>query len=328
MEDSKEETRHLLAQYRLHLELSRGFGVEFLPKSHKPAPARRAASATRFGQSPAPSGAQDGVAPAPNAAPHATAVPGKNKPPPQEPRASPPPPEEDYWQPVYAGSSPPDVSYEDSMYESPQPRQRAPEPALPDVPPALPIPADDIFAELRRQVAQCKRCDLCNARSHTVFGEGNPAAELVFVGEGPGADEDRLGRPFVGKAGKLLTKIIHDGMKLHRHNVYICNVVKCRPPENRPPTPSEMSVCRPYLFEQLRAIKPKVVVAMGATAVHGLLGERVPITKFRGTFREWEGTKLMPTFHPAYLLRNYTVEARKMVWDDMIAVVKYLKGEK
>jgi len=196
-----------------------------------------------------------------------------------------------------------------------------------EIPPAPPIPPDDVFEELREEVAHCEKCELCKTRTHTVFGEGDPTTDLVFVGEGPGADEDRTGRPFVGRAGALLTKIIQDGMKLPRHRVFIGNILKCRPPGNRVPTISEMAVCRPYLMEQLRTIRPKVIVAMGATACHGLLGEKLAITRERGKFREWEGVKVMPTFHPAYLLRNYTREARAAVWEDMKAVMRYLKEQ-
>ncbi|HUU69101.1 MAG TPA: uracil-DNA glycosylase [Planctomycetota bacterium] len=212
-------------------------------------------------------------------------------------------------------------------YDTRQRRGFSNEPSLPAIPSAPPIPADDAFLDLRSQVSQCTNCDLCKARTNTVFGEGDPNTDLVFVGEGPGEDEDRLGRPFVGRAGKLLTKIIHDGMKLHRHKIYICNVVKCRPPQNRVPTINEMLVCRRYLFQQLQTIHPKVIVGMGATAVHGLLGEKVAITKYRGIFRDWEGMKLMPTFHPSYLLRNYTQEARAAVWEDMKQVLQLLKEQ-
>jgi len=197
----------------------------------------------------------------------------------------------------------------------------------PEIPPAPDIPPDDVFRELRAVVESCRKCDLCKTRTLTVFGEGDPTTDLVFVGEGPGADEDRTGRPFVGRAGVLLTQIIQNGMKLPRRRVFIGNIVKCRPPGNRVPTLSEMLCCRPYLLEQLRTIRPMVIVALGATAVHGLLGQKVAITKFRGTFQEWEGIKLMPTFHPSYLLRNYTREARGAVWQDMITVMNYLKEQ-
>jgi len=197
----------------------------------------------------------------------------------------------------------------------------------PQIPPAPVIPPNDIFEELRKEVGNCEKCELCKTRTHVVFGEGDPTTDLVFVGEGPGADEDHCGRPFVGRAGVMLTKIIQDGMNLARHRVFIGNVVKCRPPGNRVPTISEMGVCRPYLMEQLRTIRPKVIVALGATAVHGLLGEKLAITKERGKFREWEGVKVMPTFHPAYLLRNYTPDARRAVWDDVKTVMKYLKEQ-
>lgn len=197
----------------------------------------------------------------------------------------------------------------------------------PEIPPEPAIPPDDIFEELRKEVASCRKCELCKTRTNAVFGEGDPATDLVFVGEGPGADEDRSGRPFVGKAGVQLTKIIQNGMNLSRSSVFIGNIVKCRPPGNRVPTLTEMAGCISYLKEQLRTIRPKVIVALGATACHGLLGERLAITKERGEFREWEGIKVMPTFHPAYLLRNYTPDTRRAVWEDMKAVVRYLQEQ-
>ncbi|NQT21099.1 MAG: uracil-DNA glycosylase [Planctomycetes bacterium] len=184
-----------------------------------------------------------------------------------------------------------------------------------------------MFEELRKEVTTCKNCELCKTRTNAVFGEGDPATDLVFVGEGPGADEDRSGRPFVGRAGVQLTKIIQNGMNLSRHSVYIANIVKCRPPGNRVPTPSEMAGCIAYLKEQLRTIRPKVIVALGATACLGLLGEKLAITRERGNFREWEGIRVMPTFHPSYLLRLYTPENRRAVWEDMKAVLEYLKQQ-
>jgi len=196
---------------------------------------------------------------------------------------------------------------------------------LHEIPKAPEIAVDDPFRELRAEVKNCDKCSLCSQRINTVFGEGDPHTDLVFVGEGPGADEDRIGRPFVGRAGKMLTQIIHKGMKLHRHQVYICNIVKCRPPGNRVPTISEMLGCKPYLMQQLTLIKPKVIVALGATAVHGLLGEKLPITKIRGEFREWNGIKLMPTFHPSFLIRQYTEENRRAVWEDVQAVLELLR---
>ena len=215
---------------------------------------------------------------------------------------------------------------------APPPTRRGPSPnntgdSTSEIPPAPEIPPNDIFEELREAVANCTKCELCKGRTNTVFGEGDPTTDLAFVGEGPGADEDRTGRPFVGRAGVQLTKIIQNGMNLTRHSVFIGNIVKCRPPGNRAPTLSEMVGCIPYLKEQLRTIRPKVIVALGATACHGLLGQKLAITRERGKFREWEGIKVMPTFHPAYLLRNYTPDARRAVWEDMKAVLKYLKEQ-
>jgi len=242
-------------------------------------------------------------------------------------------------EPAQAAGAAPAATRSERVAEPPTPRRpvtaarpetetpRSPMNLSPEIPPAPEIAANDIFCELRAEVAGCGKCELCKTRTLTVFGEGDPATDLMFVGEGPGADEDRTGRPFVGRAGVLLTQIIQGGMKLPRERVFIGNIVKCRPPGNRVPTLSEMVGCRPYLLEQIAAIEPKVIVALGATAVQGLLGEKVAITKFRGTFQDWQGAKLMPTFHPSYLLRNYTREARGAVWQDMITVMNYLKEQ-
>jgi len=155
-----------------------------------------------------------------------------------------------------------------------------------------------------------------------VFGSGNPDARLVFVGEGPGADEDEQGLPFVGRAGKKLTEIIEKGMELNRQNdTYICNIVKCRPPGNRDPEPDEVGACKPFLLKQLGAIRPKVIVALGKPAASTLLGRTVKITQERGTWHEYAGIPLMITFHPAYLLRFYTIENRKAVHEDMKKVL-------
>ena len=152
-----------------------------------------------------------------------------------------------------------------------------------------------------------------------VFGEGNPKARLVFVGEGPGFDEDREGRPFVGKSGQLLTRIIENGMGLTRDAVYICNVVKCRPPGNRDPNPDEIKVCLPFLKAQLSIIGPDVICALGRVACQALMGGDFKITRHRGKWRIYEGIPLMPTFHPAYLLRN--AAAKRPVWDDVKSIM-------
>ncbi|WP_174257052.1 uracil-DNA glycosylase [Myxococcus xanthus] len=175
--------------------------------------------------------------------------------------------------------------------------------------------------EIRRELGDCQRCKLCSTRKNLVFGSGNPRAELVFVGEGPGENEDLQGVPFVGAAGDLLTKMI-GAMGYRRDDVYICNVVKCRPPGNRNPEPEEVAACEPFLRAQLAAIQPKVVVALGKFAAQTLLRDSTPITRLRGNWRTYEGIQLMPTFHPAYLLRS-PAEKRK-AWEDLQAVMKVL----
>ena len=183
------------------------------------------------------------------------------------------------------------------------------------------------LTEVREELGDCQRCKLCETRQTLVFGSGNPSADLVFVGEGPGADEDAQGLPFVGRAGKKLTEIIEKGMLLDREkDTYICNIVKCRPPGNRDPEKDEVDACKPFLIKQLKAIRPKVIVALGKPAASTLLGRTVPITKERGTWHEFEGMKLMLTYHPAYLLRAYTKENRQAVYDDMQKVLEVLKA--
>lgn len=175
---------------------------------------------------------------------------------------------------------------------------------------------------LETEVRECKRCILCAERKNTVFARGNPMAEVCFVGEGPGADEDAQGLPFVGKAGQLLDKMIA-AMGYGRDEVYICNIVKCRPPNNRTPEPNEMNACTPFVTAQLALIKPKVIVALGATAVRGLTGISEGITRQRGRWKLYKGiTPIMPTFHPAYLLR--TPEAKREVWNDLQEVMRLL----
>lgn len=178
------------------------------------------------------------------------------------------------------------------------------------------------WESLESQVRDCSKCILCNTRTRTVFGVGqrnNPC--IAFVGEGPGADEDRQGEPFVGKAGQLLTRAINNGLGLRREDVYICNVVKCRPPENRAPLPDEMACCLPYLESQLLLLKPKVIVLLGSTAVKGVLGpDTSGITSLRGRWQMWKGYKVMPTFHPAYILRNPS--AKRPFWEDLQSVMK------
>ena len=191
----------------------------------------------------------------------------------------------------------------------------------PTVPPSPVVIPGETLDEVRRELGDCKRCKLCNGRTQIVFGSGSPKAELVFVGEGPGEEEDKQGIPFVGAAGQLLTKMI-EAMKFSRDTVYICNVVKCRPPGNRNPEPEEIQSCEPFLRAQLRVIKPKVIVALGKFAAQTLLREDTAITRLRGQWRKYEGIDLMPTFHPAYLLRS--PEEKKKTWMDLQEVMKKL----
>jgi DNA polymerase len=187
------------------------------------------------------------------------------------------------------------------------------------------------FAALRERALACGKCPhLASSRKSVVFGVGGIDAQLMFVGEAPGADEDEQGEPFVGKAGQLLTKIIQ-ATGLNRADVYIANILKCRPDTpgqsagNRKPTPDEMATCIPYLHEQIDLIRPRVIVALGATAVEGLLGKTLGITKLRGTWKTYRGTPLMPTYHPAYLLRNQAMSEKRKVWEDMLAVMERLE---
>lgn len=207
--------------------------------------------------------------------------------------------------------------------------------ASPAPSPAAPLPvikASSLFEEtariegdslerLREDIGDCKRCRLCQQRNTIVFGSGNPRAHLVFVGEGTGRDEDIQGLPFVGRAGKLLTQMI-DAMGLTRDDVYICNVVKCRPPENRAPEPDEMETCSPFLYRQLAVIQPKAIVCLGAIAFQALYGAKQSISRLRGQWLEFRGVPMMATYHPAYLLRN--PNAKGEVWDDLKKVMAHL----
>ncbi len=175
--------------------------------------------------------------------------------------------------------------------------------------------------EIKEEIGDCTRCKLHEGRTNLVFGDGNPRARLIFVGEGPGRDEDMQGKPFVGRSGKLLTKII-EAMGLKREDVYICNVVKCRPPVNRTLEPGEMSTCEQFLFKQIRFIKPEVIVCLGATAAKSILRTKDSLGSLRGKFHMYSGTKLMVTYHPAALLRN--PHFKKPAWEDMQVVMKEL----
>jgi uracil-DNA glycosylase family 4 len=197
--------------------------------------------------------------------------------------------------------------------------------------PATPLPAldsgdvADALSALATIVRGCEKCSLCKTRTQTVFGVGNIQADLVFVGEAPGADEDAQGEPFVGKAGQLLTDIIVKGMKMKREDVYICNVLKCRPPNNRNPNPEEMSLCEPYLIQQLSLIRPKVICALGGVASKCLLQTEASVGQLRGRWHNYQGIPLRVTYHPAYLLR--TPADKGKTWEDIQEVMKVLSGE-
>jgi len=180
----------------------------------------------------------------------------------------------------------------------------------------------DSLETLMAQIGDCRRCKLHEGRTRLVFGEGSPRARLVFVGEGPGRDEDLEGRPFVGEAGRLLTKIIENGMGLFRKDVYICNIVKCRPPNNRDPEADEIEGCIPFLRQQLKIIQPEVICALGRVAGKALLGGDFKISQERGKWLSYMGTPLMTTYHPAYLLRNPS--AKRQVWEDVKKIMKRL----
>jgi len=184
------------------------------------------------------------------------------------------------------------------------------------------VAACEDLEAIATQVYQCQRCPLHSSRTHAVPGEGNPRARVVFVGEAPGADEDVQGRPFVGRAGQLLTDIIQKGMRLRREEVYICNVLKCRPPGNRTPAPDEVVRCMPFLVRQLELIHPEVIVALGGVAAQALLDTRLPVGKLRGRWHTWRDIPVRVTFHPAYLLRN--PHDKSEAWKDIQEVMKCL----
>ena len=175
-------------------------------------------------------------------------------------------------------------------------------------------PSGESLESIRTDLGDCRRCKLCSGRTNIVFGSGTAEAKLVFVGEGPGADEDAQGLPFVGAAGQLLTKII-EAIQLTRDQVYICNIVKCRPPSNRTPEEDEIAACSPFMFRQIESIRPRVICCLGAVAAQTVLGTRTAVGKLRGHFHDYRGIQVMPTWHPAYLLRN--PNAKRDVWDDV-----------
>jgi len=190
-------------------------------------------------------------------------------------------------------------------------------------------PAAETLPQILADIGDCRRCRLHEGRNKIVFGVGNPTAPLVFVGEGPGADEDAQGIPFVGRAGQLLTQMIEntakrEGIALTRDDVYICNVVKCRPPGNRTPEPDEMEICGQFMARQLSAIRPKAICALGGTAAHALTNHKEGVTKMRGRWFQWRDVPVMVTYHPSYLLRPYNQDAKREAWEDLKKVLHFV----
>jgi DNA polymerase len=205
------------------------------------------------------------------------------------------------------------------------------ESALPMLPPALPplAPDNDTLFQILTDIGDCRRCRLSEGRNKIVFGVGNGQSPLVFVGEGPGADEDEQGIPFVGRAGQLLTQMIEgtakkEGIPLQRADIYICNVVKCRPPGNRTPEADEMETCGQFLYRQLSAIHPKAICALGGTAARAVTGHKEGVTKMRGRWFQWRDIPVMVTYHPSYLLRPYNQDAKKEAWEDLKKVLHFV----
>jgi len=222
------------------------------------------------------------------------------------------------------GLDPPPVSADVLTFSGTSEPKLVPRPAAPRVEEtkdrAVVSDRAALLEVLRERIGDCQRCKLYKGRTHLVFGEGSPEASLVFVGEGPGHEEDMAGRPFVGESGKLLTRIIEKGMGLTRKDVYICNVVKCHPPKNRDPEKDEIEACIPFLKEQLQIISPQVICSLGRVAGQELLGKGFRMTAERGNWRSYLGIPLMPTFHPAYLLRNPS--AKRLVWEDIKRIME------
>ncbi len=207
-------------------------------------------------------------------------------------------------------------------------RRPAPATVLPVLPAQDPL-AHDPLDQILRDIGDCKRCRLHEGRNKIVFGTGDPRAKIVFVGEGPGADEDEQGLPFVGRAGQLLTQMIEgtakkEGLPLLRKDVYICNVVKCRPPGNRTPLPDEMEICGGFLSRQLETIRPAAICALGSTAVKALLETKDGVTRLRGQWHKWRGIPLMVTYHPSYLLRGYNQSQKREAWEDLKKLLHFV----
>lgn len=221
---------------------------------------------------------------------------------------------------VYRRSAPPPATQPEPVFEMAKTK-------IPDI---LPLaPEGDTLMKILQDIGDCHRCRLSEQRNKIVFGVGNEQSKVVFVGEGPGADEDAQGFPFVGRAGQLLTQMIEgtsakEGIPLKRADVYICNVVKCRPPENRTPQPDEMEICGQFLFRQLSVIQPKAICALGSTAAKAILGTKEGVTKLRGKWQKWRDIPVMVTYHPSYLLRPYNADAKREAWEDLKKLLHFV----
>jgi len=304
--DPLSELLELTAALGAHLEAVRRSGAVGLPPAS--AEAWRAIEAAERAAPPLESRAtQARREPPSTASGRESTSPARREPPPPARREPPPPARREPPGPLPVSASSP-----------------APRPAAAGQPGSAQAASgrSEALSVLAAQVRDCQKCGLARTRTQTVFARGTGASGLCFVGEGPGADEDAQGFPFVGKAGQLLDRMI-EAMGFARDEVYVCNIVKCRPPDNRKPEPEEMSQCMPYLAEQLALVEPQVIVALGATAVQGLLGTTGGITRLRGNWRLYQGKiPVMPTFHPAYLLR--TPSAKREVWEDLQAVLRQM----
>ncbi len=217
---------------------------------------------------------------------------------------------------------PPSTAAVEEAAAAPPPEQVGP--ALPSM-----TPANESLLQILNDIGDCRRCRLHEGRTKLVFGVGNEHSQVVFVGEGPGADEDAQGVPFVGRAGQLLTQMIEntaqkEGIPLKREEVYICNVVKCRPPGNRTPEPDEMEICGEFLYRQLSAIRPKAICALGGTAARALTGHKEGVTKMRGRWFQWRDIPVMVTYHPSYLLRPYNQGAKREAWEDLKKLLHFV----
>lgn len=288
--EMREELAKIAASLRAYLEWQRDSGASGIPRKPRPAP------------SELPSHPH----PHPHPIPDATVT--------AAPAAAPPP----------RRGAPPELLDLKPAFTTPKAPPKpvtAPSPAAPAAPATRPLPV------LAEAVATCTKCGLAATRTSTVFARGNPEAKLCFIGEAPGQDEDEQGLPFVGRAGQLLDKMIVAMGLDPAKDVYVCNIIKCRPPGNRKPEPDEIATCIPYLHEQIENVKPQVIVALGNTAVAALLGTTLGITKVRGSWKLYKGRiPVMPTYHPSYLLRasEQQAEAKKQAWEDLQAVMKHL----